>query len=95
MAAAAAGATGTALLDDRLRVVGVTQADAGRYIEPLRIAQQELYRVGPGFPRLVGASLPHGLPAGVVDVAYSLDTSACHSWLVSDKPIVGVLSALH
>lgn len=84
-AAAAAGPTCTALLDDRLRAVGVTPADDGRYTEPLRVAQQELYQVTPDFPRLVVSSFPRGLPAGVVDVAYSLDTSACAPWLVADS----------
>jgi len=92
--AATIGATCAALLDDRLRAVGVSPADAGRYTEPLRIAQQELYRVGSGFPKLIAASFPTGIPAGVVDVAYSLDTSACRPWLVSDVPDVGPLAAL-
>src|SRR5664280_45714 len=89
-----AGANCAALLDDRLRAVGVTPADDGRYTEPLRVELQELYRVGSGFPRLVPATFPGGLPAGVVDVAYSVDTSACRPWLVSDVPTVGALAAL-
>jgi hypothetical protein len=93
-AAVAAGSTCAALLDDRLRAAGVVPADAGRYGEPLRIGPQELYRVGPGFPRLVPASFPGGPPAGVVDVAYSVDTSACRPWLVSDVPTPGPLAAL-
>lgn len=93
-AAAAAGAACIALLEDRLLAVGVKPGDAGRYTEPLRIAQQELYRVAPDFPRLVPASFPGGLPGGVVDVAYSVDTSACRPWLVSDKPGADVLWAL-
>lgn len=92
--AATVGATCAALLDDRLLAVGVSPADEGRYTEPLRIAQQELYRVGPGFPKLIPASFPTGIPAGIVDVAYSLDTSACRPWLVSDVPDVGPLAAL-
>jgi Putative PD-(D/E)XK family member, (DUF4420) len=93
-AAAAVGATCAALLDGRLRALGVTHADEGRYTEPLRVALQELYQVGPEFPRLVPASFPTGLPAGVVDVAYSLDTSACQPWLVSDEPDGTPLAAL-
>ena len=93
-AATTVGATCAALLDDRLRAVGVTPADDGRYTEPLRVEMQELYRVGSGFPRLVPATFPGGLPAGVVDVAYSVDTSACRPWLVSDVPTVGALAAL-
>jgi len=32
----------------------------------------------------VPATFPGGLPVGVVDVAYSVDTSACRPWLVTD-----------
>lgn len=92
--AAAEGHTCAAVLDDRLRALGVTAADEGRYIEPLRVAQQELYRVAADFPRLVPSSFPAGLPAGVVDVTYSLDTSACRSWLVSDSPPAEPLTTL-
>ncbi len=93
-AATETGATCAALLDQRLRAVGITPADEGRYTETLRVSQQELYRVGPGFPRLVPANFPAGIPAGVVDVAYSLDTSACRPWLVSDVPDDGPLTVL-
>jgi hypothetical protein len=94
IAAANVSATFTALLEDRLRAAGVTTGDDGRYTEPLRISQQELYWVDEGFPRLIPSSFPHGLPGGVVDVAYSLDTSACQRWLVSDEPGEGPLTTL-
>lgn len=93
-AAAEAGATCAALLDERLRAVGVTPRDAGRYIEPLRITRQELYLVGPGFPRLTAVSLADGPPPGVVDITYSLDTSACGPWLLSAVPDHQLLRAL-
>jgi len=89
-----AGATCGALLEDRLQAAGVHRDDVGRYTEPLRIAQQQLYLVGPGFPRLVSGSFAEGLPSGVVDVAYSLDTSACGPWLLSDSPAANLLGAL-
>jgi len=76
-AAVAAGSNCAALLADRLGAAGVPPTDDARYGEPLRVGLQELYRVGPGFPRLVPASFGGGPPAGVVDVAYSVDTSAC------------------
>ena len=94
-AAADAGATCSALLEDRLGALGVTAANQGRYDDRLRITQQELYRVGQDFPRLIPGSFPQGLPSGVVDVAYSLDTSACGPWLVTDKPGSDALSAIH
>lgn len=85
-AAIEVGSTCEALLDQRLRALGVTAEDDGRFTEPMRISHQELFRVDGEFPRLVAATFPAGLPAGVVDVAYSLDTSACAAWLVSDEP---------
>lgn len=93
-AAAVTGPTCAALLDERLRAVGVTPDDTGRYTETLRITQQELYLVGPGFPRLTAASLPGGPPAGVVDVTYSLDTSAIGPWLLSTAPDHRILQPL-
>jgi hypothetical protein len=85
-AAASVGTTCEALLDDRLRAVGITHADEARYTDRLRVAGQELYRVTQGFPRLTPASFPQGLPAGITDLAYSLDTSACAAWLVARRP---------
>jgi hypothetical protein len=93
-AASAVGGTCTALLEARLSALDVTGADDGRYTEPLRISQQELYRVDTDFPRLIPSSFPTGLPGGVVDVAYSLDTSACQQWLASSNPEKSPLSAL-
>lgn len=93
-AATAAGATCAALLDDRLRAAGITPSDEGRYTDPLSVAQQELYRVEDNFPRLTSASFPSGLPAGVVDVTYSLDTSACGPWLISNRPQSSLLEAI-
>lgn len=85
-AASLAGTTCAAALDDRLRAVGVTPAERGRYTDPLRIALAELYRVGPGFPRLTTASFPAGVPSGVVDIRYNLDMTACASHLVARAP---------
>lgn len=85
-AATAAGTTCAALLDDRLRALDVTQADIGRYNDPVRVDQADLYEVTDGFPRLIPASFPGGLPAGISDVGYNLDTSACGNWLVARRP---------
>lgn len=85
-AAALAGPTCAALLDDRLRALDVTHSDVGRYADPLRIAQAELFEVRIGFPRLIPASFAAGLPVGVTDVAYSIDTSACSEWLLARQP---------
>lgn len=93
-AAGAAGQTCVAMLDDRLRALGIVRADEGRYVEPVRIAQQELFRVSGDFPRLAPASFPHGLPAGVVDLTYSLDTSACRPWMIAAAPEPKMFEAL-
>jgi len=66
----------------------------GLLVASRRAPVPEPYRVGSGFARLVPATFPGGLPVGVVDVAYSVDTSACRPWLVSDVPTVGPLAAL-
>lgn len=93
-AAESSGAACSALLDQRLRAVGVTLQDAGRYAEPLRVVQQELFRVSNGFPRLTSSTFGSGLPAGVSDVTYSLDTSACRPWLITSEPAPGHMGAL-
>jgi hypothetical protein len=94
-AASAAGPTCATLLDDRLRALDLTQADVGAYSDPLRVAQAELFEVTADFPRLVPGSFPNGLPAGVTDLAYSLDLSACDPWLLARRPAdTQVLAAL-
>ncbi|MEU7971015.1 PD-(D/E)XK motif protein [Micromonospora sp. NPDC049089] len=73
-------------LDQRLASTGWTPADLGRYDRSWRLLHQALYEVSEGFPRLTSASFPGGLPVGVTDVGYTLDTTACESWLVADEP---------
>lgn len=85
-AATAAGPTCAGLLDDRLRALDVTLADIGRYRDPFRVTQAELFQVVQGFPRLVPSSFPGGLPVGVTDLAYNLDTSACGAWRLASRP---------
>lgn len=80
------GPSCASLLDDRLNTLGIPPEETGRYTEPLRIAGQELYRVAADFPRLTAKTFPEGLPDGVVDVTYSLDTSACGAWLITSRP---------
>lgn len=96
MAAAATDRICETLLDDRLRARGVTRADDGRYSDPLRLADRALYKIDENFPRLVPATFPTGLPAGIIDVTYALDTSACSRWLIARHPtetdILGRLS---
>jgi len=61
-AAAAAGPTCAALLDERLAAAQVPPADTGRYTQPVRLAGQTLYRVDDGFPRLRPTDFPAGPP---------------------------------
>jgi hypothetical protein len=37
------------------------------------------------FPRLTHLSFPTGLPAGISDVSYILDMTACQPWLVTSN----------
>ena len=81
MGPAAAGA-----LDDRLTAAGWSDSDAGRYSETLRVTTQELFLVDDDFPRLTIRSFPDGLPAGISDISYTLDTSACRRWRIAVGP---------
>lgn len=73
-------------LDDRLGAAGWTPADRGRYDERIRVGTQQLFHVEGDFPRLVAGTFPDGLPDGVDDVTYTLDTNACGPWLVASGP---------
>jgi hypothetical protein len=81
IAPAAAGA-----LDDRLTAAGWAAQDTGRYAERVRVTTQELFLVDETFPRLTSLDFPSGLPAGVGDVSYALDISACRRWRVAVQP---------
>jgi hypothetical protein len=52
----------------------------------LRIRGQALYKVAPGFPRLIPASISGGLPAGVGSVCYGLRLEAAGNWLLGETP---------
>ena len=59
--------------------------DGGAGAETPALAE-ELYRVGPGFPRLTRASVSDGVPAGVGDITYSVDLAACAPWRFASRP---------
>jgi hypothetical protein len=84
--AASTGTVCSTMLDDRLRALGVTLADEGRYGEPVRISAGELYRIDDTFPRLTAGTFEDGLPPGVLDVRYNLDLAACGPWRVNCIP---------
>jgi hypothetical protein len=83
----------TALLtdfDERLAKAGWSPAHADRHGTRYRIASERLYLVGNEFPRLTRHTFdPHGLPAGVDDVRYTLDLAACNEWLVASDAAAG------
>lgn len=82
----ASGGTAVDDLDERLAAYGWTPVHRGRYNDPLKVLDQTLYRVDTTFPRLTPEALPD-LPAGVVDIRYSLDTTVCAPWKIGDAPV--------
>jgi len=84
--AARIGQEVVAQVDDRLAAYGWSPAEEGRYAEPSRVADQALFHVADDFPRLTPRSFPEGLPSGVHDISYMLDTSACGAWLIAHSP---------
>lgn len=65
---------------------GYTPVGRDQSAVPYRVIEEGLYRVVNGFPRLTRASFSDGLPSGVSQVAYQLDMTACHGWLVGRDP---------
>jgi hypothetical protein len=74
------------LFSERLAKAGYNPADAGRYVRPLRVLAEELYRVDESFPKLTKKSFANGLPPGIGDVTYSLSMAACLPWRVATVP---------
>jgi Putative PD-(D/E)XK family member, (DUF4420) len=75
-----------ALFSERLAKAGYDPGEAARYLRPLRLLAQELYRVDESFPKLTQKSFVSGLPLGVGDVSYSLSMAACGPWRVATAP---------
>jgi Putative PD-(D/E)XK family member, (DUF4420) len=73
-------------LNDRLATAGVSPVDMERYDQRFRVVAEELYRVGPDFPRLTVDSFAGGLPVGIESVSYSLNLTACSDFLVEQTP---------
>ncbi len=78
------------LFDELLGGAGYSPAHRDKYETTFRVAAEELYRVGEGFPRLTASSFVHGVPSGIDNIQYSLNLAACHPWLeaeaASDTP---------
>jgi hypothetical protein len=88
-AARVLGPTTADALDDRLSAAGWATTDVGRYSETYRVTVQELFVIEADFPRLTADAFPEGLPPGIVDVSYALDTSACRPWRIAEAPTFG------
>jgi len=67
----------------KLGLRGYNPAHRRRYEIPYRMLAEHMYIVGPGFPRLTYESFVGGLPAGITDVSYVIDMSACDEWLIA------------
>lgn len=65
---------------------GYSPAFRSRHETPYRILGENLYRVGPGFPRLTNDSFVGGLQAGIADVSYLIDMATCEPWLIAKGP---------
>ncbi|NDQ55750.1 MAG: PD-(D/E)XK motif protein [Acidipila sp.] len=83
------------LFSERLAKAGYNPVDASRYIRPLRVLAEELYRVDESFPKLTQRSFVPGLPPGVGDVAYSLSMAACARWRIATAPTDPGASSMH
>lgn len=70
-----------------LAAAGYDDAFAAEYDKlKLRLRGQGLYQVEGGFPRLMPASIPGGLPPGVTDISYALRLDAAGAWMVGESP---------
>ncbi|MGB4063330.1 MAG: PD-(D/E)XK motif protein [Azonexus sp.] len=75
------------LFESMLLASGYEDPDALEYEKvKFRIRGQGLYRITPGFPRLIPSSLIQGVPVGVGNVSYELRLDAADEWLLSESP---------
>lgn len=82
--------------DQKLAQAGWSPQSAERLLQTYRVVAEELYFVDEDFPKLTRKSFPEGIPAGVDDVSYTLNLSACLAWRVATLPaeVADLLSAL-
>lgn len=79
--------TAYSLFDSMLYAAGYDDQRASEYGKlVLRIRTAGLYRVQPGFPRLVPDSIVGGIPPGIANVNYELRLDAATPWLVATTP---------
>lgn len=65
---------------------GYSPAFRHRHETPYRILEEDIYHVGPGFPRLTVNSFVGGLQPGITDVSYMIDMASCDDWLIATNP---------
>lgn len=75
-----------ATFDESLAIVGWTAVSRHHFNRTFRIIAQGLYRVDSGFPRLTAADLGGTPPAGVTNITYSIDMTACGDFLIATTP---------
>jgi hypothetical protein len=71
---------------DTLACSGYSPAHSGQYGSHWRVVAEEIYIVSDEFPRLTRRSFVLGMPAGVDQIAYSLNLSACSRWRIATTP---------
>jgi hypothetical protein len=72
--------------DRKLAQTGFSTVDPSIPELRLRVIAEHLYSVSEGFPRLTRRSFARDVPAGVNGIVYNLETSACGTWLIADRP---------
>lgn len=76
------------MFDSMLYASGYEDLHASEYGKlVLRIRSEGLYRVQPGFPRLIPDCIVGGLPTGVSAVTYELRMDAAMPWLIAAVPV--------
>ncbi|MBR8653157.1 PD-(D/E)XK motif protein [Achromobacter sp. Marseille-Q0513] len=84
--------TALSMLDSMLYASGYDDQHSMEYAKlRLRVRSEGLYRVQPGFPRLVPAAIVDGVPPGVTTVNYELHLDAAAPWLVAAAPSAAML----
>lgn len=73
--------------DSCLYAAGYLDEHATEYEKSmLRIRSEKLYRVSPGFPRLIPSSLNEPLSPGISGVNYELSLDGAQNWCVANAP---------
>jgi hypothetical protein len=74
------------IFDARLAEAGYSPAHALRYGSMFHIADERLYRVSAGFPRLTPASFVADLPHGIERIDYVINVDVCPQLVFATSP---------